>query len=401
MNLQFKGLPQKAVLKELELRLRKDFTFKSGKIVGSMCTSPHPIARRVYARYLDTNLGDSGLCPEVAELERETAQMIGSLLSNPEACGHIVTGGTEANTLALWAAKRLSKKEHGEVIVPVSAHCSFDKAANMLGLKIVKVGLNNNFQVDVGAVEKALNPNTIAIVGVAGTTGLGVVDPIGELSKIALENNVYLHVDAAFGGFVLPFLRELSYNVPDFDFALPGVCSITVDPHKMGMAPIPAGGILFRNEAIRKTVAWKISYLAGGETEQATLVGTRSGASVIAVWALLKHLGVEGYKKIVRRCMRLTWKLVEEIKRIEGLDIVTEPTMNVVGLKSDVFDIHKVAYELRLRGWAISLFPSHIRIVVMPHVREKHIESFVEDLRKVAKKLGECKEREVLAISSV
>jgi len=99
--------------------------------------------------------------------------------------------------------------------------------------------------------------------------------------------------------------------------------------------------------------------------------------------------------------MRLTWKLVEEIKRIEGLDIVTEPTMNVVGLKSDVFDIHKVAYELRLRGWAISLFPSHIRIVVMPHVREKHIESFVEDLRKVAKKLGECKEREVLAISSV
>jgi tyrosine decarboxylase/aspartate 1-decarboxylase len=401
MKLQTTGLPQKIVLKELESRLKKDFTFKSGRIIGSMCTEPHPLARKVYVRYLEKNLGDSGLCPAVAELEKEAVKMIGALLSNPEVSGHIVTGGTEANILALWAAKRLSKKEGGEVVVPASAHCSFDKAANMLGLKVVRVGLNSKFQVDVNAVEEALNPNTVAIVGVAGTTGLGVVDPIEELSKIALENNVYLHVDAAFGGFVLPFLRELSQNVPDFDFALPGVCSITVDPHKMGLAPIPAGGILFRNEEIRKAIAWKISYLAGGETEQATLVGTRSGASVIAVWALLKHLGIEGYKRIVGRCMRLTWKLVGEIKRIESLDIVTEPTINVVGLKSEVFDIRKLAQELRLRGWAVSLFPNYIRIVVMPHLLEKHIESFVEDLRESAKKLEEYKERKVLAVSSI
>lgn len=386
MTIQSKGLPQDAVLEELKLRLSKDFTFKSGRIVGSMCTEPHPFARKVYALYLEKNLGDSGLCPNVAKLEKETVQMIGSMLSNSEASGHIVTGGTEANILALWAARRLSKKKRGEVIVPVSAHCSFDKAADMLGLKIVKVGLNNKFQVDIKAVNKALGPKTIAIVGVAGTTGLGVVDPIEELSKIALENKVYLHVDAAFGGFVLPFLKEL-YNVPNFDFALQGVCSITVDPHKMGLAPIPAGGILFRNENIRKVVTWKISYLAGGENEQSTLVGTRSGASVIAVWALLKHLGLEGYKRIVERCMRLTWKLVEEIRRVDGFDIVTEPTMNIVGLKSEVFDIRKVAQKLRLKGWAVSLFPSHIRIVVMPHIREKHVESFAKDLKAVAEKL--------------
>ncbi len=388
MKLQNKSLPQKTVLKELELKLKKDFTFKSGRIVGSMCTEPHPMARRVYVRYLEKNLGDPGLCPGVKELEKEIVQMLGTLLSNPEASGHIVTGGTEANTLALWAAKRLSKKKNGEVIIPVSAHCSFDKAADILGLKIVRVGLNSKFQVDVPAVKKSLNPNTVAIVGVAGTTGLGVVDPIKELSEIALENGVYLHVDAAFGGFVLPFLKELSYNVPDFDFALPGVCSITLDPHKMGLAPIPAGGILFRNEEIRKAVVWKVSYLAGGKTEQATLVGTRSGASVVAVWALLRHLGVEGYKRIIHRCMRLTWKLVDEIKRVDGLEIVTEPTMNVVGLKSKVFDIRKVAHELRIKGWAVSLFPSHLRLVVMPHVRWEHVKHFVKDLKEIAKKLG-------------
>ncbi|MEM3731805.1 MAG: tyrosine decarboxylase MfnA [Candidatus Bathyarchaeia archaeon] len=401
MNMEFDGLPRQTILKELELRLNKDFTFKSGRIIGSMCTMPHPLARIVYARYLEKNLGDSGLCPGVDELEREAVQMIGSLLSNSEACGHIVTGGTEANTLALWAAKRLSKKKHGEVIVPVSAHCSFDKAADMLGLKLVKIGLNSKFQVDLDAVEKALNKNTIAIVGVAGTTGLGVVDPIKELSEIALKNDVYLHVDAAFGGFILPFLRKLSYSVPDFDFALPGVCSITVDPHKMGLAPIPAGGILFRSEELRKAVAWKISYLAGGETEQATLVGTRSGASVIAVWALLKHLGLKGYMRIVGSCMRLTRRLVNEIRSIDGFDIVTEPTMNVVGLKSDAFNIRMVAQELRHRGWAISLFPSHIRIVVMPHVRWKHIKLFIEDLKETAKKLKGCITREMLAVSPI
>jgi len=382
------GLPQKLVLEELDSRLRNDFTYGSGRIIGSMCTCPHPLARKAYALFIDRNLGDSGLFPAVAKLEKETVRMLGTLLSNPKASGHIVTGGTEANTLALWAARKLSKKKNCEVIVPASAHCSFDKAADQLGLKIVKVGLNTRFQVDVEAVRKRVNSNTVAIVGIAGTTGLGIVDQISELSEIAAENSLYLHVDAAFGGFILPFLREMGWKVPDFDFSSPGVCSVTIDPHKMGLAPIPAGGILFRNEKLRKTVAWNVSYLAGGETEQATLAGTRSGASVIAVWSLLKHLGKEGYKRIVARCMRLTWKLAEEVREIKGLDIVTEPTLNIVGIKSEGFDVRQLAKELRVRNWAVSLFPSHIRIVVMPHIQKQHIERFLSDLKDIANKLG-------------
>lgn len=383
-----KGLPQKLILKELKSKLQGDFTYNSGKIIGSMCTNPHPLAKKVYTHYIDRNIGDPGLFPGVVELEREAIQMLGVLLSNPKASGNIVTGGTEANTLALWAAKKLANKEKNcEVIVPVSAHCSFDKAADLLGLKIVKVRLNSKFQVDVDAVKKAVTSNTIAIVGIAGTTSLGVVDPISELSKIAVGKNLYLHVDAAFGGFVLPFLKELGFNVPEFDFRLLGVSSITIDPHKMGLAPIPAGGILFRNEDIKKSITWNVSYLAGGATEQATLVGTRSGASVIAVWSLLKHLGKEGYQKVVNRCMRLTRKVAREILRIKGLNIVTEPVINVVGLKSDRFDIRQIAQELRLKGWAVSLFPKHIRIVVMPHIRKQHIEKFLEDLRSIVSKL--------------
>ena len=385
-----KSLPQNTVLAKLNSRLKEDLTFNSGRIIGSMCTEPHPFAKKVYTRFLDRNLGDPGLFPATAELEKETIKMLGYLLSNQNAAGNIVTGGTEANILALWTAKKHAGKKRGEVIVPASAHFSFDKAADLLGLKLVKVGLNSHFQVEVEAVKEALNQNTIAIIGVAGTTSLGIVDPINELSEIASEKNLYLHVDAAFGGFVLPFLKELGFDAPEFDFKIPGVYSITVDPHKMGLAPIPAGGILFRNEKLKNLIAHHISYLAGGETLQSTLVGTRSGASVIAVWSLLKHLGIEGYKKIVKRCMDLTWKIAREIPKINGLEIVTKPVMNIIGLKSNLFNVRQIAHELRLKGWAVSLFPKHIRIVIMPHIRETHVKLFLDDLKEIVEKLEDC-----------
>ena len=382
-----KGLPENKLRKELESRLKRDFSYDSGRIIGSMCTKPHPLGREIFNRFLETNLGDSGLFPGVAELEKETIKMLGTLLSHPEASGHIVTGGTEANLLALWTAKKLSKKTNCTVVVPASAHCSFDKAAELLSMRIVKVRLNDKFQVDVAALRKAITPRTAAIVGIAGTTGLGAVDPIDELSELALEKDLYFHVDAAFGGFVLPFLEDLGFDVPDFDFRIPGVCSITIDPHKMGLAPIPAGGILFRHESLRKRVSWEVPYLSGGESEQATLVGTRSGASAIAVWIVMRSLGREGYRKIVEDCMTLTLKLAKEIKNIKGLSIVTHPTMNVLGLKSSTLDVRLVAEKLRLRKWAVSLFPHHIRIVVMPHVKQQHIERFLEDLNRIVDEL--------------
>jgi len=385
--LQEKGLPQESVLKELQPKLQEDLTYDSGKILGSMCNDPHTFAKRVYVRCLEKNLGDPGLFPATAKLEQEAIQMLGSLLSNPKACGHIVSGGTEANILAMWTARKLNK-EHNEVIVPASAHVSLDKAADLLNFKLIRVVLNDFFQIDVTAAEEAITSKTVAIVGIAGTTGLGVVDPIEKLSRIAVDHDIYLHVDAAFGGFVLPFLKESSSDVPEFDFALPGVRSITMDPHKMGLAPIPAGGVLFRDEATMKHVGKRVSYLAGGETEHTTLLGTRSGASAVAVWALLKHLGREGYRTVVKNCMRLTRKLAEGVQRINGINLVIPPTMNIVGIKSGVVEIELIARELRNKGWAISLFPNHIRIVVMPHVKLLHIGNFLNDLEVVMEKLN-------------
>jgi tyrosine decarboxylase/aspartate 1-decarboxylase len=382
-----KGLPQNVIIQELETKLRRDLHYSSGKILCSMCTNPHHFAKQIYRKYFEKNLGDPSLFPASVELEQETVNMLGSLLSNPQASGSIVSGGTEANIVALWAARNLAKKERGEVIVPVSAHYSFDKACDLLKLKLIKVKLNDNYQMDVKAAEKAITSRTVAVVGVAGTTGLGVVDPINELSEVTSACDIFLHVDAAFGGFVLPFLEELGYKPLEFDFRLPNVCSITIDPHKMGLAPIPAGGILFRGGSFAEVISTKIPYLSGDETKHSTILGTRSGACAVAVWALLKHFGLSGYRRVVDNCLELTWKLAEAIQRTNELDVVTKPTMNVVGIKSDTVDVSLIFQELRKHGWAVSLFPNFIRVVIMPHTKPEHIKNFLEDLKKILEKL--------------
>jgi tyrosine decarboxylase/aspartate 1-decarboxylase len=386
-GLQEKGIARKTVFRELRTRLGKDFTYNSGRILGSMCTSPHPFAKQIYGHFFEKNLGDPGLFPASAEIEREAVHMLGSLLSHPEAVGHVVSGGTEANILAMWTARNLHNHRCNEIVAPESVHLSFEKAADLLNLKLVKVRLDEDFRMDVEDASRKISEKTCALVGVAGTTGLGIVDPIAELSELALSHGIMLHVDAAFGGFVLPFLRELGFEVPDFDFRLPGVASMTIDAHKMGLAPIPAGGILFRDSSMMKAVSKRISYLAGGETEQATIVGTRPGASCLAVWALLRHMGRKGYRNIVKRCMKMTLKLASGVEQVEGLRLLTRPRMNVIGVKSEEASTELLAQTLRRRGWAVALFPSHIRIVVMPHVTSSHVDIFLEDLNDAVKKL--------------
>ena len=155
---------------------------------------------------------------------------------------------------------------------------------------------------------------------------------------------------------------------------------MTIDPHKMGMSVIPGGGLLYRNAELSAAVNVFVPYLAGGETAQATVVGTRSGASVLATWALLKHLGKSGYTEVVRRCMALTDFLAEGVRRIDGLYLPCKPVLNVVGVASRKLPVQELAARLRRRGWALSLFPGHIRVVLMPHLKRKHIQNFLAAL---------------------
>ncbi|MDV3104859.1 tyrosine decarboxylase MfnA [Thermococcus waiotapuensis] len=385
MRFPKEGASEEEVLRELERKTSEDLTFDSGRILGSMCTYPHPLAVKVVQRYIDRNLGDPGLHVGSQKIEKEAVDMLASLLGLEGGYGNIVSGGTEANILAVRAFRNLASVEKPELILPESAHFSFIKAGEMLGVKLVWAKLREDYSVDVKDVESKITDNTVGIVGIAGTTGLGVVDDIPALSDLALDYGIPLHVDAAFGGFVIPFAKALGYDIPDFDFRLKGVKSITIDPHKMGMVPIPAGGIIFREKKYIDAISVLAPYLAGGRIWQATITGTRPGASALAVWAMIKHLGFEGYREVVKQAMELSRWFAAELKKIPGVYLIREPVLNIVSFGAD--KLEKVEEELKKRKWGISAHRGYIRVVMMPHVRREHLEEFLRDLREIVSRM--------------
>ena len=384
--MQEKPIDKEDILKELEKIHNFDSDYADGRILGSMCTEPHPFAKEVYCKFLDTNLGDSGLFKGTKFIEDEVIKSIGELLSLDEAYGNIVTGGTEANIMAIRAARNHARKYKGivdgEVIIPESAHFSFKKAADMLNLKIVEAELDENYKIDVNSLKELISDKTVAIVAIAGTTELGLIDPIEEISKIAYENNIYFHVDAAFGGFSIPFLKEIGYDLPVFDFSLPGVCSITVDPHKMGLAPIPAGGIIFRKEEYLEVMAVDSPYLT--VKTQSTIVGTRLGASSAATYAIMKYFGREGYCKLAEELMEKTIFFKEGLEKI-GYDVVCEPELNIVAFNHPDMDTNVLAEKLEKLNWRVSVAkcPVAIRVVLMNHIKKSHLKELLEDLKEI------------------
>lgn len=366
------------LFKELSDAHAKDFSFSSGRILGSMCTQPHPIAIEAYKMFIETNLGDPGIFPGTKKIEDEVVGMIGNMLHAPPGFyGKMVAGGTEGNLTALWIYKKMMKRK--EVIVPEHAHFSFQKASSLMDVKL-KVIKSKKHIMDVQALKKEISDNTACVVAVAGTTNLGLIDPIEEIGEICEKRGVPLHVDAAFGGFVIPFLKELGYTNKKFDFEVDGVKSIAIDPHKMGLSVIPSGCFLVRKKSMLDFISVKSP--CTHTKMHFSLLGTRPGASAAATYAVMKYFGKEGYKEVVKKCMKLTMEMAMEIKK-RGMKLIAEPEMNILSIK--VSDARKVAMDLAERKWKVGVDEENnaIRIVVMPHVKKKLIGAFLSDLQEV------------------
>ncbi len=350
----------------------KDMHYESGKILGSMYTTPPEIVLRAFFRFYQANLGNPGLYSGTVSMEIEVVKFLLRLISGKENYfGHVVSGGTEANIIALWAARNQGFRR---ILATEDVHFSVLKAANLLSLPIKFIPMQN-FTMDTGALEDNVQDGDIVVL-TAGTTPTGYIDPVEAAAEICRDVNCYLHVDAAFGGFVIPFLY------PDLRFGLDlaSVKSITIDPHKMGMAPYPAGGIVAR-ENIFKSIEIDAPYLTSGKN--AGLLGTRQSGSVAASYAAILHFGMEGYRKIAEECMKNT-RYLENRAKEEGFEILTEPVLNIINIKVD--NEEKVKKSLFKMGWGVSTYPkySSLRIVVMPHVTPKIIDEFLKDLKKVS-----------------
>jgi tyrosine decarboxylase/aspartate 1-decarboxylase len=343
------------------------------RVLSSMCTYPHPVAVRAHIENIHTNLGDPNLFPELAALERRAVAILGGFLGDAGATGYISSGGTESNIQAVRASKILADVQDPNIVVPASAHQSFEKARDLTGVELRYARLDEHHVVDVNALDELVDENTVCVVGIAGSTALGTIDPIPVLAQIARENNSFLHVDAAFGGFVIPFLDK---TYP-FDFSVNGVRSIAIDPHKMGMSTIPSGGLLFKNSADFDALSTNTFY-----SVERSITGTRSGAPVAATLAVLERLGFDGYRSLVRECMRLTTLCVERAAEF-GVYPVIPPVMNILAFR--VPDVQRAVLRLTALGWRISVMGGALRIVIMPHINEKTIMEFTEDLKETVK----------------
>lgn len=337
-------------------------------ILSSMCTLPHPVAQRAHELFLETNLGDPGLFPGTARLERLLIERIGALFHLPSAGGYATSGGTESNLQALRLARDQRREIRSpNVIVPESAHFSFRKACDILNLEMRTVNMDSSRRMDASDASAKIDASTICIVGIAGTTEYGMVDPIRTLSQIAEENRIFFHVDAAFGGMVIPFHE----NPVPFDFSLPGVTTIAVDPHKMGLSTIPCGCLLTRDPDLLSILNVDTPYLT--VKQEFTLAGTRPGAPVAAALAVLDYLGISGMRSIVRGCMKNTHRLIDGMETLGILRAAT-PDVNVATFAcTKVPDRWKVSWTRQ----------GHLRLVCMPHVHGEQIEEFLSDIGEI------------------
>ena len=336
------------------------------RVLSSMCTEPHPAAREAANRFLATNPGDPGTYETVAELEREAVETLGEIAGLTEPAGYITSGGTEANIQALRIARNRGETDEPNVVAPKSAHFSFRKAANILGLEL-RTAPTVDHQADVDAMVHLADADTVCVAAVAGSTEYGAVDPIPAIADLATDVDALCHVDAAWGGFYLPFTAH------DWHFGHAAVDTMTIDPHKAGQAAVPAGGLLARSAALLNHLAIDTPYLES--TTQVTLTGTRSGAGVASAVAAMDALWETGYRDEYERAMDNAYWLAEQLTD-RGHEVVG-PELPLVAADLSV----PMTGELRDRGWRVSKTGAgEMRVVCMPHVTRSMLRSFVADL---------------------
>ncbi|MEF8776142.1 MAG: tyrosine decarboxylase MfnA [Haloarculaceae archaeon] len=336
------------------------------RVLSSMCTVPHPTAREAAERFLATNPGDPGTYDAVSDLEREAVETLGAIAGLPDPAGYVTSGGTEANIQAIRIARNRSDSRDSNVVAPANAHFSFRKAAEILDVEL-RTAPTTDRRADVDAMAELVDSDTAAVVAVAGSTEYGTVDPVRPLGELATEHDALCHVDAAWGGFYLPFSDH------EWHFGHAPIDTLTIDPHKVGQAAIPAGGLLARSPSVLDDLAIDTPYLES--TAQVSLTGTRSGAGVASAVAAMDALWPTGYREQYQVSMDNARWLADALAD-RGHEVYG-PELPLVAAALSV----PMTDELRERGWRVSKTAAgELRIVCMPHVTRSMLRSFVADL---------------------
>lgn len=358
------GLSDTQVLAELDELARDDVDWRTGRILTGLYDpgrTAYELSAKAYSRFLTQNALYINMYPSAGRMEKDVVNSLAELLRGDDAVvGNMTSGGTESIILAVKTARDHARVHRPgavdpEIVLPITAHPAFHKAAHYLGLRVVvtPVDPSDGFRADVDAFRAALGPNTVLGVGSAPNFSHGTIDPIAEMASAAAERGILFHVDGCVGGLYLSFMRRMGERVRDFDFSIDGVTSISADMHKYGYAPKNASVLMYRNRDLRIHALFTCS----GTTEYAvinpTVLSSKSAGPIAASWSMMRHLGESGYRRIVRETLDATRAMIAGIERIDGIEVLADPDMCMFTLGSSEISIFELDDEMKLRGWQL------------------------------------------------
>lgn len=364
MPLPDKTRPIDDVIAELEAKRAHDVRWQDGRTFGMVYDggpSVHEVAERAAKLYLHENALNTKAFPSLGAIQAEVVRWTADLLHGPQsAAGFMTSGGTESILCAVLAARERGRKERGitspHMVIPESAHAAFHKAAHIYDIRVSKTKVRADWTADTDAMASAIGKDTVLLVGSAPQYPQGVVDDIPAIAALASAANANCHVDACMGGFVLPFVERLGRPVPPWDFRVEGVTSISADIHKLGYAPKGASVVLYRDKNLRAWQTFVFDDWLGGFYASPNLQGTRSGLPMAAAWAVMQHLGMEGYLKLTAAMLKNADQMRAGIRAIDGLQVLGAGTYHLVAMAANPastrrVDLFALGDALLKRGW--------------------------------------------------
>lgn len=337
------------------------------------------------------------MMPGMQQLEDELLSMCADLLSGGEQgiVANITSGGTESVFCAIHAAREWARENKPavrmpEFIAPFSAHATLNKAGHYLGVRIERVPVASDYRSDMEAMRAAIGPNTIGIYASAPNWPYGTYDRIADCGRLAQEHNLWLHVDACVGGFIAPFARKLGYPIPAWDFAVPGVTSISADLHKYAYAMKPASVVAWRRLELQQKYHYvKVTEWPTVEYSSQGFVGSRSAGPVAAAWAVMHFLGEEGYLRYTKTMMECKQRLIKGIEAIDGLKVIDNELVMLCYVSEDgSVPILEVLAGMERRGWLHfgTMQPPMIQLVLDPKA-EPYIGDYLTSLADIVKSI--------------